>query len=58
LFGASGGNDFGFTGVVADVPDRGVRVVVTSNAAEVVNPELLGVQLLMSAMGELIDASR
>jgi CubicO group peptidase (beta-lactamase class C family) len=58
LFAATGGNDYGFAAIAADVPDRGVRIVVTSNAAEVVSPELLGVQLLMSAMGEFIDVPR
>ena len=58
LFGASGANDYGFAAIAAAVPDRGTRVVVTSNAAEVVSPELLGAQLLMSAMGAFIDTSR
>jgi CubicO group peptidase (beta-lactamase class C family) len=58
LFAATGGNDYGFSAIAADIPDRGVRVVVTSNTAEVVNPELLGAQLLMSATGEFIEVPR
>jgi hypothetical protein len=58
LFAASGASDYGFAAMAADVPERGVKVVVTSNAAENVDPALLGAQLLMSAMGAFIGPSR
>lgn len=57
LFVASGGNDYGFAALAADVPDRGVRIIITSNTADV-NPDLLGAQLLMSALGEFIEVPR
>ncbi len=55
VFAFSGRNDFGFGVAVAEVPSRGVTVVVAANAAGDYESTMLMIQLVQMTMGALIE---
>lgn len=51
VFGAAGGNDFGFNAFIAQVPSDGVYVLAASHVLLPINAEILGVELLQVLYG-------